>query len=1222
MAFTRANLIRLTRGNKYATPEPEPEPSSPVVTGTAPNAVVGMAYVFEPGISGGTGPYVWALSEKVNADDYSINAATGKVTGTPSGTGPVSFTITATDANSKTGSLPVSFTVMPVPLPASLTVAFGANTRAGHGAADLQYLGTDPLYITSGDTGGDFAIGGDNKLLPAGTYGTATSLDPEGYTLNISDGVYTCTVTVNILPDVFTVAPVAAGSQIADLIGASSAKVNYGDTIQLRPGKYTGTTGIRPKVAFADANSIGAPATVDDPGVVTIEPEGDTSSVALEYTYIDGQDWLSHGIVFRKMRFHAPGRLDSNSKGWWGLVEFRNQSPSNHVWFDECEFSSEIPAGCVYQGVGDANLAGTLPNGLIAKRAAGGWGDSLVGIRVTDCLFYTLEYGITGGGAMDMVIDRNMFRKCHADCIQMFTLASAPHKASYSYNVMLDRVWSSASSHPDHIQMIYAGVPDAECYGPDIIGNLMVRGDGTPGMSSGQGIFTNPAAGYTMPSNFLLLGDVKNNLYVGDAARAISLYRYKGVLENNTTVGDPNGSGLVGNSANIQLDECEDMIVTNNFVRSTTEVADAGIEVTNSTNITLVGNMGHTDANRATIFPNYDWTPTTAAEIKTAWTPDKSSIGYDTDHYIGALDGDEGDGYNKYTNATPEPEMLPVLDYDLLDGFNEAAPASAFLLTDTGKMVITADSSARHIEGDYGANFVTKTSNNTLSRWERSTYNLPSHDFGDYELLAVHIDQGQQAAAGVLQQLKFGARKFGEQAKNVNLDGALFNVSHNGAVWATARPDATLVGYGEDDFKTTFKLLPMWSGYADVTLDAYIGVKPGAALDTRKPTLILTLDDNNDSQYTNRALYLDRGIPATFYVPTHLVGVPGKMTALQLAELQAAGCALALDSGPLDEPVTRNVESLAEAIQRLEDMRLDLSGSFSDGPLALQHLCLGDGLYGLRDNTDGSSNGTVSGGDLYRADFSGNMRKAYPTCTVKSDAFTDGSGYGKVVKYSISGGNVYVIFDKAMNTGTYSFEFLGRVSNKSVVCDGTATVTPNDPSWLTLIRPGWTVTGYSVPPGTVVDSVNTGAGTFTANNNIPATCPAVHVDDLDCDFHPDNVTEALLNAGFKSARSTNQGSQFASSLFPPDPRSLMGMRAVSLLDNNAAAVLSSIDSAIAGYGDIILYGHQLDISTGPKETNWNTLFQGIKDRVDAGDIQCLNISDWWALTQRRPAFGV
>jgi uncharacterized protein YhjY with autotransporter beta-barrel domain len=84
---------------------------------TLPAIVSGHPYSQTVTASGGTAPYVFAITGGALPPGLTLNAATGVISGTPTGSGVASFTIQATDINGNTGTR--AFTLSNRPDPAS-----------------------------------------------------------------------------------------------------------------------------------------------------------------------------------------------------------------------------------------------------------------------------------------------------------------------------------------------------------------------------------------------------------------------------------------------------------------------------------------------------------------------------------------------------------------------------------------------------------------------------------------------------------------------------------------------------------------------------------------------------------------------------------------------------------------------------------------------------------------------------------------------------------------------------------------------------------------------------------------------------------------------------------------------------------------------------------------------------------------------------------------------
>ncbi len=131
---------------------------------------VGTAYSQTFTASGGTGPYSYAVTSGALPGGLSLNTSTGEVTGTPTAAGTANFTITATDANTDTGSAVYSLQINAAPASISFSPAGGALPEA---MAGEDYTTT----IT--------VSGGTSPYL----FSVSAGALPPGMVLNVSTGV-------------------------------------------------------------------------------------------------------------------------------------------------------------------------------------------------------------------------------------------------------------------------------------------------------------------------------------------------------------------------------------------------------------------------------------------------------------------------------------------------------------------------------------------------------------------------------------------------------------------------------------------------------------------------------------------------------------------------------------------------------------------------------------------------------------------------------------------------------------------------------------------------------------------------------------------------------------------------------------------------------------------------------------------------------------------------
>ncbi len=141
-----------------------PPPTILVNPFTVPGATVGAGYSQTLSGSGGTAPYTFAITAGSLPAGLSLNS-TGALAGTPTAGGTFNFTVTATDANTFTGSrayslvvaLPV-IVIAPTTLPdGTVAAAYSQSVSASGGIAPYTYAitaGALPTGLTLGGTGG------------------------------------------------------------------------------------------------------------------------------------------------------------------------------------------------------------------------------------------------------------------------------------------------------------------------------------------------------------------------------------------------------------------------------------------------------------------------------------------------------------------------------------------------------------------------------------------------------------------------------------------------------------------------------------------------------------------------------------------------------------------------------------------------------------------------------------------------------------------------------------------------------------------------------------------------------------------------------------------------------------------------------------------------------------------------------------------------------------
>jgi hypothetical protein len=169
---------------------------------TLPNGTVGTSYSTQISASGGTSPYTYSKTSGTLPTGLTLSSA-GLLSGTPTAAGPYTFTVTATDSASQTGSRSYNptinssggtLTLSPATLPnGTVGTSYSAQISASGGTSPYTYSKTSGTL----PTGLTLSSGGLLSGTPttAGTYTfTVTATDSASHTGSLS---YSPTISTN-----------------------------------------------------------------------------------------------------------------------------------------------------------------------------------------------------------------------------------------------------------------------------------------------------------------------------------------------------------------------------------------------------------------------------------------------------------------------------------------------------------------------------------------------------------------------------------------------------------------------------------------------------------------------------------------------------------------------------------------------------------------------------------------------------------------------------------------------------------------------------------------------------------------------------------------------------------------------------------------------------------------------------------------------------------------
>jgi uncharacterized protein YhjY with autotransporter beta-barrel domain len=197
-----------------------------------PNGTQGTPYSQTLIVNGGTGPYSFAVSSGGLPAGLTLNPNTGVISGTPTGSGPATFTIAATDINGNTGNRAYtvnvgtnSITISPATLPpAPQGSPYSQMLTASGGTAPYTFSilsGSLPPGLSMSSSG---AITGTPSSIGSFTL-TVRALDPNGNVGSRGYTISTARLDPSLDPNVqaLVVAQAATTRRFAD---AQSVNVN------------------------------------------------------------------------------------------------------------------------------------------------------------------------------------------------------------------------------------------------------------------------------------------------------------------------------------------------------------------------------------------------------------------------------------------------------------------------------------------------------------------------------------------------------------------------------------------------------------------------------------------------------------------------------------------------------------------------------------------------------------------------------------------------------------------------------------------------------------------------------------------------------------------------------------------------------------------------------------------------------------------------------------
>ncbi|MGL6462909.1 autotransporter domain-containing protein, partial [Aeromonas hydrophila] len=305
-------------------------PSISLSPTTLSNGTVGTSYSATLTASGGSAPYTYAITAGSLPAGLSLNTSTGAISGTPSASGTSNLTVTATDANSATGSQAYTLTIdAQAPVAGAVSATVAANSSANPITLALSGGAATSVAVASAASHGTATASGTSiTYTPTAGFSGADSFT---YTATNASGTSSpATVTITVSPPSISLSPTTLSNGTVGTSYSAALTASGGSA----PYSYAITAGALPEGLSLNAAS----------GLISGTPStAGTTELAITVTDANGATSLQNfSITISAMEISVPASSQPLAAGQSATVDLTQGATGGP--FTQATLGSVTPA--------------------------------------------------------------------------------------------------------------------------------------------------------------------------------------------------------------------------------------------------------------------------------------------------------------------------------------------------------------------------------------------------------------------------------------------------------------------------------------------------------------------------------------------------------------------------------------------------------------------------------------------------------------------------------------------------------------------------------------------------------------------------------------------------------------------------------------------------------------------------------------------------------------